>query len=97
MIGACHVDYPAEYYLLDVDWYYDTLTLMRGWSLAYALLGALEQQVTTDWFRCPDAGVWLRHYWASALVEEVDSLLQHFLGAPWEPSMLGSQLLDEQI
>lgn len=97
MIDACHVDYPAEYYLLDVDWYYDTLTLMRGWSLAYALPGVLEQQITTDWFRCPDTGVWLRQYWASALMEEVDNLLQHFLGAPWEPSMLGSRLLDEQI
>jgi hypothetical protein len=97
MMDACRVDYPAEYYLLDVDWYYDTLTLMRGWSLAYALLEALEQQVTADWFRCPDSGEWLRQYWARALAEEVDNLLPQFVGASWEPSMLVSRLLDEHI
>lgn len=35
MMDACHVDYPQEYYLLDWDWEYTTLNILRGWSRRY--------------------------------------------------------------
>jgi hypothetical protein len=53
MMDACHVDYPQEYYLLDWDWDYTSLTVLRGWSLTAALLGALHEQFAADWFRNP--------------------------------------------
>jgi hypothetical protein len=84
MMEACHVDYPLAYYLLDWDWQYTTLTAWRGWSLAYALLEALRTQLAEDWFRHPDSGEWLRHYWEDALGRSVDDLQQRLMGAAWD-------------
>jgi hypothetical protein len=97
MISACHVNHAAAYYLFDVDWTYDGLNGLRSWSLAYAMLTAMQEQFASDWFRCPDSGEWLQQYWASALSESVDTLVQHLLGVTWEPAWLVETLLDERF
>ena len=72
MMDACHVDYPQEYYLLDWDWDYTTLTTLRGWSLTSALQRVLCEQYAEDWFRNPDAGEQLRSILGNRLQECVD-------------------------
>jgi hypothetical protein len=93
MMDACHVDYPQEYYLLDWDWDYTSLTVLHGWSLTAALLGALHEQFAADWFRSPEAGEWLRQYWYSALGERVEDLRDHLLGTSWDAELFATALV----
>ena len=93
MMEACHVDYPQEYYLLDWDWDYTSLSVLRGWSLTTALLGALHEQFAADWFRNLEAGEWLRQYWYSALGERVEDLREHFLGTAWDAELFATALV----
>jgi len=95
MMDACHVDYPQEYYLLDWDWEYTTLTVLRGWSLTYALLGALREQYAEDWFRNPDAGEQLQQYWHSACGERLEDLRDHLLGTAWDVGLFAEALMRE--
>ena len=95
MMDACHVDYPQEYYLLDWDWDYTTLTLLRGWSLTYALLGVLREQWAEDWFRNPEAGEQLRQYWHGVLGERLEGLRDHFLGTAWDAELFAAVLMRE--
>jgi hypothetical protein len=95
MMDACHVDYPQEYYLLDWDWDYTSLTALRGWSLTTALLGALHEQFAVDWFRSPEAGEWLRQYWSSALGERIEDLRDHFLGTAWDAELFATALVSQ--
>lgn len=95
MMDACHVDYPQEYYLLDWDWEYTTLTTLRGWSLAYALLRGLREQYAEDWFRNPDAGEQLRQYWHSACGERLEDLRDHLLGTAWDADLFAEALMRE--
>jgi hypothetical protein len=95
MMDACHVDYPQEYYLLDWDWEYTTLTTLRGWSLAYALLRGLREQYAEDWFRNPDAGEQLRQYWHSACGARVEDLRDHLLGTTWDADLFAEALRRE--
>jgi hypothetical protein len=95
MMDACRVDYLPAYYLMDWDWQYTSLAFWRGWSLAYALLDTLQEQLATDWFRNPESGQWLRQYWHEALGQKVDDLLSGCLGGAWEPTMLAAALCDE--
>jgi hypothetical protein len=97
MMDACHVDYPQEYYLLDWDWEYTTLTILRGWSLAYALLGVLREQYAEDWFRNPEAGEQLRQYWHSALGERLEGLRDRFLGTAWDAEIFARALIREDV
>ena len=92
MMDACHVDYPQEYYLLDWDWQYTTLTLLRGWSLSDALRRFLREQYAEDWFRNPDAGAQLRQYWHSACGARLEDLREHFLGTAWEADLFAEGL-----
>jgi len=93
MMDACHVDYPQEYYLLDWDWDYTSLTVLRGWSLTAALLGALHEQFAADWFRNPEAGEWLRQHWYSALGERLEDLRDRFLGTTWDAELFATALV----
>src|SRR5438132_4462599 len=93
MMDACHVDYPQEYYLLDWDWDYTSLTVLRGWSLAAALLGGLHEQFAADWFRNPEAGEWLRQYWYSALGERLEALRDRLLGTAWDAELFATALV----
>src|SRR5215470_3897088 len=93
MMDACHVDYPQEYYLLDWDWDYTSLTVLRGWSLTTALLGALHEQFAADWFRNPEAGEWLHQYWASALGERLEDLRDRLLGTAWDAELFATALV----
>jgi hypothetical protein len=93
MMDACHVDYPQEYYLLDWDWDYTSLTVLRGWSLTAALLEALHEQFAADWFRNPEAGEWLRQYWSSASEERVEDLRDRFLGTAWDAELFATALM----
>ena len=93
MMDACHVDYPQEYYLLDWDWDYTSLTVLRGWSLTAALLEALHEQFAADWFRNPEAGEWLRQYWYSALGERVEDLRDRLLGTAWDAELFATALV----
>jgi len=93
MMDACHVDYPQEYYLLDWDWDYTSLTVLRGWSLTAALLGALHEQFAADWFRNPEAGEWLRQYWSSALGERLEGLRDRLLGTAWDAELFATALV----
>ncbi len=95
MMDACHVEYPAAYYLLDIDWFYDTLAEMRGWGLTYGMVKALQQACSVEWFRVPESGDWLRHYWAQALQGSVETLLPGLTGATWGAEWLVEALLDE--
>jgi len=97
MMDACHVDYPQEYYLLDWDWDYTTLTALRGWSLTAALLGTLRAQFAADWFRNPDAGEWLRQYWYSALGERVEDLRDRLLGTAWDAELFAAALVHQDM
>ncbi len=90
---ACHVDYPQEYYLLDWDWDYTSLTVLRGWSLTAALLGALHEQFAADWLRNPEAGEWLRQYWYSALGERLEDLRDRLLGTAWDAELFTTALV----
>jgi hypothetical protein len=93
MMDACHVDYPQEYYLLDWDWDYTSLTVLRGWSLTAALLGALHEQFAVDWFRNPEAGEWLRQYWYGALGERLEDLRDRLLGTAWDVELFATALV----
>jgi len=93
MMDACHVDYSQEYYLLDWDWDYTSLTVLRGWSLTAALLGALHEQFAADWFRNPEAGEWLRQYWYSALGERLEDLRDRLLGTAWDAELFATALV----
>jgi hypothetical protein len=95
MMDACHVDYPQEYYLLDWDWNYTTLTILRGWSLTSALQRGLCEQYGEDWFRNPDAGEQLRQYWHSAFGERLEDLRDHFLGTAWDAEIFAGALMRE--
>jgi hypothetical protein len=97
MMDACHVDYPQEYYLLDWDWQYTTLTVLRGWSLTYALLEALHEQFAVDWFRNPDAGQWLQEYWHSALGERVEASRDRLLGSAWDAELFAAALRRDDV
>jgi hypothetical protein len=93
MMDACYVDYPQEYYMLDWDWDYTSLTILRGWSLTAALLAALHEQFEADWFRNPEAGVWLRQYWYSALGARVEDLRDRLLGTTWDAELFATALV----
>jgi hypothetical protein len=93
MMETCHVESPQEYYLLDWDWDYTTLTVLRGWSLSAAVLGALRAQFAPEWFRHPAAGAWLRQYWESALGARVEDLRDRLLGTAWDAELFATALV----
>jgi hypothetical protein len=95
MTDACLVEYPAAYYLVDWDWSYTSLSLWRGWGLAYGLLWAVRHLAADDWFRNPDSGAWLRDYWRAALAGTGEALFQECTGSPWEASWFAALLNDE--
>jgi len=95
MMDACHVDYPQEYYLLDGDWEYTTLTVLRGWSLTYALQRVLGEQYAEDWFRNPDAGEQLQQYWHSAFAERLENLRDQLSGTSWDAALFAAALIRE--
>ena len=96
MMEACCVDYAPEYYLLDVDWHYESVAAPWSRALACALMETLHQQFAADWFRNPDSGAWLRHFWFSALGEPVNDLLQRHLDASEWTAALFAELLSEE-
>jgi hypothetical protein len=93
MMDACHVDYPQEYYLLDWDWEYSTLTTLRSWSLAATVLEMLQTQFAGDWFRNPDMSAWLQEYWASVLGERLEEVRDGLLGTTWDAEIGARALL----
>ena len=97
MMQACQVDYPAAYYLVDWDWQYTSLAFFRGWSVAYGVLEAVQQQFGDDWFRAPDTGEWLRTYWQSALGEPVADLLTHFWGSDLDAGRIVVRLVSDDM
>ena len=98
MMEACCVDYAPEYYLLDVDWHYESVTALWSRSLACLLVETLHQQFGADWFRNPDGGAWLRHYWSGALGEPVNDLLQRHLDASeWTATLFAEMLSEERV
>ena len=98
MMEACCVDYPPEYYLLDVDWHYEAVAALWTRALACALMETLHQQFAADWFRNPDSGAWLRHLWFSALGESVNDLLRRHLDASeWTAALFAEMLSGERL
>ena len=98
MMEACCVDYAPEYYLLDTDWHYESLTALWRQSLACVLMETLHRQFAADWFRNPDSGAWLRHFWSGALGESVNDLLQRHLDAPeWTAALFAEMLAEERL
>jgi hypothetical protein len=84
---------PREYYLLDWDWDYTSLTVLRGWSLTTALLGALHEQFCADWFRNPEAGrVADARVLVSALGERLEDLRDRLLGTAWDAELFATAL-----
>ena len=89
MMEACCVDYAPEYYLLDVDWHYESVAAVWSQSLAFVLEENLCRQFSDDWFRNPESGDWLRQYWSSALGEPVKDLLErHLEASEWSAALL---------
>jgi len=97
MMNACQVDHPAAYYLTDWDWQYSSLSFFRGFAVAYALLGAVQQRFAEDWFRNPDAGAWLCTYWQGALGERLEDLLQHLHGTAWDAALFAEVFTNEAL
>ena len=79
--------------MLDWDWDYTTLTVLRGWSLSAAVLGALRAQCAPEWFRHPAAGAWLQQYWESALGARVEDLRDRLLGTAWDAELFATALV----
>lgn len=96
MMEACCVDYAPEYYLLDVDWCYESIAALWSRSLACLLLETLHRQFAADWFRNPDSGAWLRHYWSGALGESVSGLLQRHDAPEWTAALFAEMLSEER-
>lgn len=97
MMEACQIDYAPAYYLMDWDWQYTSLTVCRGWALAYVLLDRLRDQFAYDWFRNPDSGEWLLQYWSEAFAHRFDDVLTGLHGGEWEVSVLAEALCQERI
>jgi hypothetical protein len=97
MMAACQVDYTPAYCLVDWDWSFTSLAMLRGWSLSYLLLETVQLQFGDDWFRSPDSGVWLCDYWATAVGESVEELYQRFSSIDWTPERLAEVLGREEI
>ncbi|MCZ6874482.1 MAG: hypothetical protein O7G88_13300 [bacterium] len=97
MMTACQVDYTSAYCLVDWDWSFTSLAMLRGWSLSYLLLETVRSQFGDDWFRNTDSGVWLRDYWATAVGGEVEELYQQFSYIDWTPELLAEALGREEI
>ena len=98
MMEACCVDYAPEYYLLDVDWHYESVAALWSRSLACILLDTLHQQFAADWFRNPDSGAWLGHYWSGALGESVSDLMQrHVDASEWTAALFAEMLSEERL
>lgn len=98
MMEACCVDYAPEYYLLDVDWHYESVSALWSQSLSFALLENLRRQFSSDWFRNPESGAWLRQYWSSSLAEPVSDLLQrHLDGSEWTAPLFAEMLADVRL
>jgi hypothetical protein len=98
MMEACCVDYAPEYYLLDVDWHYESIAALWSQSLACVLMETLHQQFAADWFRNPDSGAWLRHFWFGALGGSVSDLLQRHLDASeWTAALFAEMLSEERL
>lgn len=95
MMEACYVDYSPEYFLLDVDWHYESPAALWSQCLAFLLLENLQRQFSADWFRNPESGAWLRQYWSSAMGKPVNELLQHHLHTSEWTTTLFAEMLDE--
>ena len=95
MMEACCVDYAPEYYLLDVDWHYESVAALWSQNLELVLLENLRRQFSADWFRNPESGDWLRQYWSSALGESAQDLSQRYLnGSEWSAALFAEMLAD---
>ena len=92
MMEACCVDYAPEYYLLDVDWQYESLAALWGQGLACLLLDNLRRQFSDDWFRNPESGAWLRQHWAAALGRPVKDLMHELSDSEWTSSSFAEML-----
>lgn len=57
---ATLVTYPKESYLYDIDPHFYTARYLRAWMLEAALYYYLRDNYDQDWFRCPEAGDFLR-------------------------------------
>ena len=98
MMDACQVDYPQEYYLLDWDWQYTSLTALRGWSLTYALLGdaaravcrGLVSQLPTPGSGYGSTGIAL---WESS----VEALRDQLTGSAWDGELFAAALMGEDV
>ena len=98
MMEACWVDYAPEYYLLDVDWHYESVSALWSRSLAFALLKNLRGQFSADWFRNPESGAWLRQYWSTALGESVNDLLQlHLNDSEWTAAQFAEMFVEASL
>jgi hypothetical protein len=93
MMEACYVDYAPEYYLLDWDWQYTALTILRGWSLTYSMLTSVEEAFADDWFRNPDAGTWFNQHWHGALGQRLEDLRDDFTGTSWDAEVFTNILV----
>ena len=98
MMEACCVDYAPEFYLLDVDWHYESVSTLWSRSLSLVLLENLRRQFSVDWFRNPESGAWLRQYWSTALGEPVNDLLQRHLDTPeWTAAGFAEMLAEASL
>ena len=98
MMEACCVDYAPEYYLLDVDWHYESVPALWSQGLAFGLVENLRRQFSGDWFRNPDSGAWLRQYWSAALGQPVGELLQrHLDGSQWTAALFAEMVAEVRL
>jgi hypothetical protein len=72
---AVQIDVPADNYLVDIDEGFYASNYLRAWMLEGALRMLLQDNYGMEWFRDPEAGVWLKGLWSSGQAYSADQLL----------------------
>jgi hypothetical protein len=62
---ALMIDVPSENYLNDVDDGFYCASYLRAWLFEGALRMMLQDRYGMEWFRQPDAAVWLKELWSN--------------------------------
>ncbi len=72
--------YEPEGYLVDMESDFYALDYLSGWAAAHVLRKFLELRFGEEWFRCAEAGAFLREMSASGRRESADQVIHSFCG-----------------
>ena len=63
--SALMIDIPPESYLSDVDDGFYCASYLRAWLFEGALRMMLQDRYGMEWFRQPDAAIWIKELWSN--------------------------------